>query len=425
MTAAAQSPGAFNDSRDSRDPRTSGPLRGIRVLSIDNYFAGNYGPLLLAMHGAEVVKIEQPGSGDPLRTDAPYLDPKQQKWPHGEIRLMRDKDSVALDVRSPAGRQLFYRMVKEADVFWTNLRPSAAQRLGVEPEVLQALNPRLVYASVSGFGLPEKGRTAHFGDEPAFDIIIQALTGMMSRNADPDGTPVYNGIAMADQATSLYAAFGVVMAILARDRGDPAAVVDVAMVDSMLAFNEKTFSLFSMDGVVRPPRISATNSPFGAYRGRDGHVVLGVGGNILWERFCRAIERPDLYTRADLDTGIKRVGLEAEVIRPAVEAWLAARSVEEASAILNEFQVPASPILDIDHPRLRAQGALRGVTADLELPGHAPVTVVQSPVRMSTQPVPVPGVPHALGADTDAVLRRWLAAGDDDLTQWRAAGVIA
>ena len=403
--------------------RAAGPLRGLRVLSIDNYFAGNYGPLLLAMHGAEVVKIEQPGSGDPLRTDAPYLDPKAKRYAHGEIRLMRDKKSVALDLRSPAGRQLFYRLVKEADVFWTNLRPGAAQRLGAAPEVLQALNPRLVYASLSGFDLPEAGKDSMFGDEPAFDTIIQGLTGLMSRNADPDGTPIYNGIAVGDQVASLFAAFGVIAAIHARDRGDPAAVVDVAMFDAMIAVNEKTFSLYSMDGVVRPPRISATNSPFGAYRGKDGYLVLGVGGAILWERFCRAIERPDLYAREDLDAGIKRVAVEATVIRPAVEGWLGRHTVEEAARILLEFQVPAAPILDIDHPRLRTQATLRGVAAELELPDRK-VTVVQSPVRLSTQPVPVPGRPHELGEDSDAVLRDWLAMPDTELRELRAAGVV-
>lgn len=411
-------------SSDTTADRAKGPLRGIRVLTIDNYFAGNYGPLLLAMHGAEVVKIEQPGSGDPLRTDAPYYDNANKRYAHGEVRLMRDKQSVALDLRQEAGLQLFYRLVKEADVFWTNLRPAAAKRLRIDADVLQALNPRLVYASLSGFGLPGE-KPARFGEEPAFDIIIHALTGIMSRNADPDGTPVYNGVAIADQVASLFAAFGVVTAILARDRGDPAAVVDVAMFDAMLAVNEKTFSLYSMDGVVRAPRISATNSPFGAYRGRDGYLVIGVGGAILWERFCRATGRMDMHTDPALDTGIKRVAVEATVIRPAVEQWLATRSIEEAGRILVDAGVPASPILDIDHPRVRAQGAIRGVTAELELDGLAPLTVVQSPVRLSTQPVPVPGRPHDLGEDSDAVLSSWLQMPAEELRAWRERGVLA
>lgn len=414
-------------SSSSTAPGARGPLRGIRVLTIDNYFAGNYGPLLLAMHGAEVVKIEQPGAGDPLRTDAPYYDRAQQRYAHGEVRLMRDKQSVALDLRQEAGLQLFYRLVKEADVFWTNLRPTAACRLRIAPDVLQALNPRLVYASLSGFGLPggPDEPPPQFGDEPAFDIIIHALTGLMSRNADPDGTPVYNGVAIADQVASLFAAFGVLAALRGREQGDPAAVVDVAMFDAMIAVNEKTFSLYSMDGIVRPPRISATNSPFGAYRGRDGYLVIGVGGAILWERFCRATGRMDLHARTDLDTGIKRVAVEASVIRPAVEAWLASRSIEEAGRILVDAGVPASPILDIDHPRVRDQARLRGVTADLELPDLPSLTVVQSPVRLSTQPVPTPGRPHELGEDSDAVLQRWLGLSADEVQAWRAAGVVA
>jgi CoA:oxalate CoA-transferase len=411
-------------SNNAASPATGrkGPLSGFRVLTVDNYFAGNYGPLLLAFHGAEVVKIEQPGSGDPLRTDAPYLDPKAKSLSHGELRLMRGKSSVALDIRKPAGKEVLRKLIGSADVFWTNLRPAAAKRLGIEPEAVQGINPRLVYASVSGFGLPGK-QPLPFQDEPAFDIIIQALTGLMSRNADPDETPHYNGVAIGDQVTSLFAAFGVVTALLARERGDPAACVDVSMFDSMLALNEKTFSLFSMDGIVRPPRISATNAPFGAYRGKDGFIVIGVGGHVLWERFCRAIGREDLLGRDDLNTGVKRVQQEKTLLRPLIEEWLRARTVREASKILLEHDVPASPILDIDSPILREQVSMRGVTKSVTAPDGRAVTLVQSPVRLSTESTEDFGLPRGLGADTNRVLTQWIGMDEAQITALRRDGV--
>lgn len=428
MANTTAPPQGFTSAADGGDMveamRTKGPLAGMRVLTVDNYFAGNYGPLLLAMHGAEVVKIEQPGSGDPLRTDVPYLVPETKGMAHGVVRLMRGKSSVALDIRTPEGKAVLERLVGQADVFWTNLRPGAALRAGINPEVIQALNPRLVYASLSGFGLPSE-IPGPFQNEPAFDIIIHALTGIMSRNADPDGMPHYNGVAIADQVTSLYAAFGVVMALLARDRGAPAALVDVAMFDSMIALNEKTFTLFSMDGVVRPPRISATNSPFGAYRGSDGYLVIGVGGTILWQRFCTAIGREDLRERADLDTGVKRVQVESTVIRPLIEDWLRDKTVAQASAILLKHEVPASPILEIDSPVLREQALSRGITSEVTLPGGQTLSLVHSPVRMSTQARPGADTPPELGADSDRILESWIGMGAEEIGALRRKGVIA
>ena len=399
------------------------PLAGVRVLSVDNYFAGNYGPLLLAFHGAEVVKIEQPGKGDPLRMDAPYLDPDNKQYAHGVIRLMRGKSSLALDITREPGQSVLKELIGQADVFWTNLRPAAARRLGIDADIVQALNPDIIYASVSGFGLPGEKPTP-FNDEPAFDIIIHALTGIMSRNADPDGTPQYNGVAIADQVTSILAAFGVVTALYGRKQGLPAASVDVSMFDAMIALNEKTFSLFSMDGVVRPPRISATNSPFGAYRGKDGFLVVGVGGNILWERFCKAIGREDFLQRTDLDTGVKRVHLEKEVVRPAIEQWLSDKTVQEGAKILLDYDVPASPILDIDSPLLREQVRARGVSRDMDVPGGGKVTLVQSPVRMWNQDCEDMGLPPTLGRDTERILTEWLGMEADRIAALREKGAI-
>lgn len=409
-------------SESTTQPRHK-PLAGIRVLTVDNYFAGNYGPLLLAAHGAEVIKIEQPGSGDPLRKDAPYYDPETKKLPHGVLRLMRGKSSVALDIRKEPGKGVMRELLGQADVFWTNLRPQAAKRIDLDPETVQGINPNIIYASVSGFGLPGE-KASPFSNEPAFDIIIQALTGLMSRNADPDGTPQYSGIAIGDQVTSLFTAFGVVMSLYARKLGMPAATVDVAMFDAMFALNEKTFSLFTMDGVVRPPRISATNSPFGAYRGKDGYLVIGVGGNILWERFCKAIGREDLWHREDLNTGVKRVAAEKTIVRPCIEEWLRDKTVREASQILLAHEVPSSPILDVDSPIYMEQARIRGVAADLEVPGKKPLTLVQSPVRMWNEDPENLSMPPALGEHTENILRDWLKMDSARIDELRKSGAI-
>jgi crotonobetainyl-CoA:carnitine CoA-transferase CaiB-like acyl-CoA transferase len=400
-----------------------GPLAGVRVITVDNYFAGNYGPLLLALHGADVIKIEAPTGGDALRNDAPFIHVDGRSISHGELRLMREKSSVGLDLRSEAGRAVLARLVATADVFWTNIRPRSAARLGIDYGGIRALRPDIVYASLTGFGLPGRSIPA-FEDAPAFDIIIQALTGLMARNEDSDGTPQYNGVAIGDQVTSIFTTLGVVMALLDRARTGEGACVDVSMFDSMLAINEKTLSLFSMDGIVRPPRLSATNSPFGAYRAADGYVAVGVGGNAVWARLCGVIGREDLLDDPDLDTGVKRVAAESTRIRPLMQGWLQSKTVSEASALLLAGDVPASPVYDVDDPQLLEQGRRSGVIADIEL-GDTSKFVVQSPIQFATgAPQPV-GAPSVLGAETSAVLKRWLGLSDRDLEGLRADGAIA
>jgi formyl-CoA transferase len=401
----------------------TGPLAGIRVVSVDNYFAGNYGPLLLALHGADVVKVEAPTGGDALRNDPPYIQADGRTISHGELRLMREKSSIGLDLRSKAGRAVLGRLVVKADVFWTNIRPKSAARLGIDYESVRALRQDIVYASLTGFGLPGRSIEA-LEDAPAFDIIIQALAGLMARNADRDGTPQYNGIAVADQVTSVFTTLGVAMALVNRQRTGEGACVDVSMFDSMLALNEKTLSLFAMDGMVRPPRLSATNSPFGAYRAADGYVAVGVGGNAVWARLCNVLGREDLIDDPDLDTGVKRVAAEESRIRPLMEEWFKSRTVSEATRLLLAGDVPASAVFDVDEPQLLAQGRRSGVIADISV-GGINKFVVQSPVHFATgssQPV---SLPSRLGGETAAVLKRWLGMSAEDIKNLRAEGAIA
>jgi CoA:oxalate CoA-transferase len=399
-------------------------LRGIRVLTVDNYFAGNYGPLLMAFHGAEVVKVEQPGAGDPLRNDPPYLSYGSEKISHGELRLLRDKASVALDIRSDPGYAVLKRLIAAADVFWTNLRAASAERLKIDYGSVRACNESIVYASLTGFGLPGES-SSHFEGEPAFDINIQALTGLMARNSDEQGVPQYNGVAVADQVASVFATLGVVMALLRRRETGRGGCVDVAMFDSMIALNEKTFSLVSMDGKVRPPRISATNSPFGAYRASDGYVAIGVGGTVLWKRFCKAIGRDDLLTRTDLDSGEKRVRAEQTVIRPIVEEWLRHRTVGAAISELQASDVPASAVLEVDSPILRAQARRRGVVRDVDLGAVGRKELVYSPILISDEGPPAGSPPSALGDSTRDVMRRWIGMNDREIDSLLQSGVIA
>lgn len=387
-----------------------GPLAGVRVLCVDNYLAGNYGPLLLALHGADVVKVETRG-GEAMRASRPYVGPEpDDSWSHFELRMMRGKSSVSLDLdRSSDDRVLFERLVSAADVFWTNLRQDSAERRRVDVDTLMALNPRLVYASLTGFGLSGNGE-GEFAAMPAFDILVQGLTGLLGRNADDDGKPVYNGLPIADQGTSLFGALGVLLGLRQRDATGQGCVVDVSMFDAMVALNEKAISMFGIDHEVPAPRASATTAPFGLYPTRDGWACLAVGSDVVWRRFCSAVGEiigsPGLADDESLWIGTDRVRRQDDVTA-IVEAFTRPRTTDEVVEFLLAHDVPAGQPLEVDELVETRQVKSRGVVRRLDLGNGVDVPVVMSPIVVSGCEQSLDS-PHRLDADRRRVLTEWL-----------------
>jgi CoA:oxalate CoA-transferase len=385
------------------------PLQGVRVLCVNNYLAGNYGPLLLALHGADVVKVET-GAGEAMRASKPFLPVGDgEQWSHFELRMMRGMSSVVLDVNDAADRADFEQLVGAADVFWTNLRPDSAQRRRVDWPTLRAINPRLVYASVTGFGLPDNGE-GEFGDLPAFDILVQGLTGLLARNAAPDGTPTYSGVPIADTVTSLYGAMGVLIGLRKRDLTGEGCVVDIAMFDSMVAINEKAMTMLRLDGTPPPPRASATTAPFGMFPTKDGWAVVAVGSDAVWKRFARAvgphIGRPDLAEDRTWWVGTTRVARMAE-IDVLVEQFTRTRTTQEVVDHLLAHDVPAGHSLEVDTIAGTRQVRERGIVQSIRTAGGASYPAVMSPVQVSGSPQQVLAPPR-LGADRERVLADWL-----------------
>ena len=384
-----------------------GPLTGVRVLCVNNYLAGNYGPLLLALHGADVVKVETE-QGEAGRSSRPLLPiGPDETCSHFELRMMRGMSSVCLDLQSAEGRAEFDDLVRAADVFWTNLRPDSAVRRGVEWTALQQVNPRLVYASLTGFGLPENGQ-GEFDGVAAFDILIQGLAGLLGRNADPDGRPVYNGLPLADQVSSLYGAFGVLLGLRQRDLTGRGCCVDVSMLDSMVAVNEKAVTMFGIEREVPVPRASATTAPFGVYRTADGWVSIAVGSDGVWKRFAAAVGpevgRPDLASDALLRHGTGRVQHTVE-IDVMVNEFVSRRTTAEVIAKLLANDVPAGPSLEVDELLATTYVSERGIVRYIEI-GDSRYPAVMSPVLISGVEQEL-ARPPGLGADRDRVIRDW------------------
>ena len=375
-----------------------------------NYLAGNYGAQLLALHGADVVKVE-PTSGEASRSSCPYLPADEEgdaTWSHFELRMMRGVSSVVLDLDVANDRHVFDELVCATDIFWTNLRADSARRRGVDWEHLQHLNRQLVYVSLTGFGLAENGE-GEFSGQPAFDILVQGLAGLLSRNADQDGTPQYNGLPLADQVTSAFATLGALLGLRQRDRTGEGCCVDVPMFDTMLAINEKAISMYAVDSAVPPARASATTAPFGLFRASDGHVCIAVGSDSMWRRFATAvgplISRDGLAEEERYRSGTSRVKWTDE-ITALVESFTSARTRREVVDFLLAHDVPAGLALEVDELSTSEHVKARGIVRELALPGGA-FPAVMSPITVSGASQSVE-LPHRLGVDRARVMDEWL-----------------
>jgi formyl-CoA transferase len=379
--------------------------------------------LLLADAGAEVIKIERPGRGDPRRSIPPYaVDAQGRRVAGSFIGYNRNKKSMAVNLRQEAGRRIYRDLVKVADVVVENLRPGAADRLGLGYEDVKAINPRLIYAAISGFGRLD-GYTGPYADRPAFDIVAEAMGGIMNLVGFADKPPSWTIYGMADVYTGLVTAYGVMLALFMREQTGQGQFVDSAMLDNMLAFNERMVALYSFTGE-SPERGRLKHLyPRGAFRCQDGYLALNTPDDRQWGRICEAIGREDLKDDPRTVNGTARAA-NAEFVRPIIEAWLADKSRAEAVALLGEHGVPSGPVYtaeDIfDDPHIAARHML--VTVDDPVAG--PRKYARTPLHLSSAPeIPTEPAPR-LGEHTRSVLRDVLGYEAVEIERLRDEGVI-
>jgi len=391
------------------------PLDGVRILDFTRVLAGPLATALLADLGAEVIKIEPP-QGDDYRAIGPMKNGQSALF----TVMNRNKKSLVLDLKQPEAVQLVQQLAAQADVVVENFRPGVAERLGIGPEALRRLHPKLVYVSVSGFG--QTGPLAH---RPAYDIVVQAMSGLMEATGDPDGPPTLVGEAVSDVVAGLFASWATLAALLQTQRTGCGQHVDVAMFDTTLAFLATSMARYLFTG--RPARRVGNrhplSAPFGVYRAQDGHFALAVLNGKLFEALAGAMGRPALARDARFASDESRSAHEP-VLRQAIEAWAGTQSVAQAVAALEAAGVPAAPIWNIaqalESPQAAARELLRPVDDD-RLPG----------LRLPTQPVRFGGAaPNravrapALGEHTDDLLATLLGCGAQRLAGLRAAGAF-
>ncbi len=394
-----------------------GPLQGLKVIEMGQLIAGPFAAKTLSDFGAEVVKIEPPGSGDPLRQWRLVKDGTSVWW---QVQS-RNKRSVALDLRKPEGQGIVRKLVAEADVLIENFRPGAMEGWGLGPEVLQALNPRLIMLRVSGYG-----QTGPYRDRPGFGVVGEAMSGLRHLTGEPGRVPVRVGVSIGDTLAALHGVIGILMALHHRHQSGQGQVIDVALYEAVFNCMESLLPEYSAFGAVRGPAGSALPgiAPTNAYACQDGGYALVAGnGDSIFKRLMQCIGRQDLADDPELGSNAGRVKRVQE-LDAAIGAWTAGRTVDEALAALASAEVPSGKIYTVADIAADAHYAARGMLEQVTLDDGSALAVPGFVPKLSL----TPGGHHrnapALGQDTDAVLRE-VGLSEAQIAELRARGVVA
>ena len=399
------------------------PLEGIRILSVEQFITGPYCTQLLADAGAEVIKVERPGAGDPRRTMGPYLEsPEGERVSGGFIEYNRSKKSLTLNMATEAGKEIFRKLAMEVDVVLENLRPGSMKKLGLDYEALSVDNPRLIYAAISGFGQMEE-YAGPYQAWPALDIVAEAMSGVMHIVGFADRPPTYTIYGLADIYSGLVNAYSIMLALFQREMTGRGQMVDTSMYDSMVSLNERSVALHSLTGEIPVRGTERVLGPRGAYRAQDGYVALNIPTDQMWARLAGAMEREDLIEDPRCLTGPDRAEND-DFVRVVLEGWMATMTQDEAVAHLQAAGVPAGPVQTAEDLFSCPQVAARRMLVDVPHAKMGSVKMARSPARLSGSPEVSPGAPPELGEHNREILGDLLGLPPGEIAALRDAGVI-
>ncbi|WP_353471689.1 CaiB/BaiF CoA-transferase family protein [Salipiger sp. H15] len=394
----------------------SGPLAGVRVLDFSRILSGPYASMVLADLGAEVIKIEPLERGDETRAFPPFVGGLS----HYYIALNRSKKSVALDLKSPEGIRIAKELAAQSDILLENFRPGVMDRLGLGYAALKADNPKLIYCSITGFG-----KDSPHGNKPAFDIVAQALSGVMSVNREPGQAPNKLGLPLGDMAGSIFSLFGVLAALHERHVTGHGRHVEVAMLDSLIAMQGYLSQIYFVSGQSPQPVGTQHPSivPYGSFATADGHVIVACLTERFWHNFARCIGRPELIEDPRFAAYEARLRNRA-ALEPIILAEMGRESTAHWLDRLSEFDVPNAPILSIAEALEQEHVAAHGLIETVEHPEIGPLRLVTSPIRFDGAGPSGARAPSLLGEDTAEVLREKLGYSEAQLRALRRQAVI-
>ena len=401
----------------SPDGGKRGPLEGIRVLDLSRVLSGPYCTMMLADQGAEVIKVENPAKGDDTR----HMGPPFRGGESGFfISINRNKKSITLNLKHPEGVELLKRLVEKSDVVVENFRPGVTERLGIDYQALHKVNSRIIYCSISGFG-----QTGPYRNRPAYNFTVQAMSGVMTMTGEPGTGPFPVGISLGDIPAGMFAAYAIAGALYARETTGLGQHIDIGMLDSLVAMMENPIVRYGMTGET-PRAIGRYNpsiTPFGVFSTADAPIVIAVGNDKLWQKFCGAIGHPEFLRDPRFMTNPLRTE-NSEVLHGLLTDMLLKHTAREWLDLFVEQGIPSALVNTVaevfDDPQVRA----REMLVHVQQPHAGDVIIAGSPVRLSSyqhrryEPAP------QFGEHTQGVLKEILGIDPEGVRELEEAGVI-
>jgi CoA:oxalate CoA-transferase len=393
-------------------------LEGVRILDLSRMLAGPYGSMLLGDLGAEVIKIEEPGSGDLTRTTA--AEAALRGISAYFLSINRSKKSVTLNLKSQKGREIFYEMVKKADVVYDNFRPAALEKLGCTYEILSEYNPKIICCSVSAFG-----QNGPYRDLPAYDIILQAIGGTMSLTGKEEGDPLLMGVPMGDLAGGMFGAYAIAGALYHREKTGHGQKLDVSLLDCQVSLLMYLAQTYIASGQVPAARgaMHPLVAPFRAFKTKDGHIAVVAFQDKHYESLCKIIEREDLLTDERFDTLIGRA-LNKDDLYVILDEIFPAKTTAEWLEPLRDAQIPSGPVNNIRDTLNDPQVRFRNMVVEINHPEIGAYEALGNPVKSSVMNDGEFMPPPLLGQHTEEVLSFLLGFSAEQVQSLRQEGII-
>lgn len=395
-----------------------GPLEGIKILDLSWILSGPFCTMVLADMGAEVIKVERPEWGDLGRGNGPFISGESSYF----LSINRGKKSLTLDLQKEKGKQVFLKLVRQADAVVENFTPGTMERLGLDYPVLSGVNSRIILASISGFGQSGPNK-----DKPALDVIVQAMGGVMSITGEPGRPPVRPGVSYGDIIAGLYCVIAILGVLQERSRSGKGQAIDISMLDCQVAVLENAFARYFATGEVPGPLGTRhpVFTPFQAFRSKDGYVVVALVGGVSnqWPLFCAIAGLIELIDDPRFQDGWSRTQHYAE-LQPVLAKAMRKKTTQEWLNELSAVGIPCGPLNNIARVAGDPQVLHRGMITEVNHPRLGKVRMVNTPVKLSRTPARVEKSAPDLGQDTRAILKEWLGFTDKDVDSLVKVGVI-
>jgi crotonobetainyl-CoA:carnitine CoA-transferase CaiB-like acyl-CoA transferase len=393
------------------------PLDGILVIDLSRVLAGPYCSMELADMGATVIKVEIPGSGDDTRAyGPPFLNGESTYF----MSVNRNKKSLTLNLKHARGKEILRQLLEKGDVLVENFRPGTLDGLGFGYDAVHAMNPRLIYCSISGFG-----QTGPYAQRPGYDLIAQAEGGVMSLTGEPEAAPIKVGLSFADITAGMNAFSGILLALLARQQTGEGQRIDVSLLDCQVSLLTYQAGIFFATGK-NPERLGNKHpsiTPYETFEARDGHIIIACGNQGFWEKFCKLAGIENLLTDDRFTTMKKRVENRAE-LTPLVAAAVRTRTRQEWYELLEREGIPCGLIKDVAEVCTDPQVLARDMVARLQHPTAGPISVNGVPIKLSATPGEVKDPPPLLGQHTDEILSEVLGYTPDQIAEVRQLNAV-